>query len=165
MKRGHGITGAHLQKLCAEGKFKPLGDCVLVEALMEEDAHDNAALARIAGVANAAKAGDGVDLTAGVTIDARKAVAFRVAAIGPIVPTSWGVEVDDVVMNISISGERVDASDKACPWWSVRADHLVGLMKAKDAYAEGYSPAGPITPSQAVPQRAESVEQPAATLT
>lgn len=124
MRPGHGITGARLQRLCREGKFRPLGDCVLVEAIMAEDAMP--------------VADDGVRLGEGVTVDARKAVAFRIAAIGKRCPKEDGVNVNDVVMNISISGERVDPEDKACPWWTVRYDHLVGHVEAADAYAEGY---------------------------
>lgn len=102
--KGHGITGKLLQQWCAEGTFKVYGDRVLCEALLEEEA-------------------TGSDLMDGVEVDPRKAVAFRVAAVGP---QTSGIAVGDVVLSVSISGERIDHGDKSCRWWVFRSDHLLG---------------------------------------
>lgn len=126
MKPGHGITGAKLEALCASGGFRPLGDCVLVEAIME---------------INASAAADGVDLSEGIEVDARGAIAWRVVALGYGVPATCGLAVNDVVMNVSIAGESVNPENKACRWYVIRLDHLVGAIPASLAYAEGYSPA------------------------
>jgi co-chaperonin GroES (HSP10) len=107
MSKGHGITGRRLQDLCAEGKVKAPGERVLLEALLEEEATDS-------------------DLLQGVEIDMRKAVAFRVADVGPEVP--WSLKPGDVVINVSISGERIDASDKACRWVVVHYRDLVAVI-------------------------------------
>lgn len=125
MKPGHGITGAKLEQLCVSGAFRPLGDCVLVEAIME---------------INATAAADGVDLSEGVEIDAREAVAWRVVAIGWGVHENCGLRVNDVVMNVSIAGESVNPSNKACRWYVIRTDHLVGAIASKDAFPDGYLP-------------------------
>lgn len=124
MKAGHGITGPKMEELCREGLFRPLGDNVLCEAIMAENA--------------APLAADGVDLTAGVEVDARFAVAFCVRAIGAKVDASE-IHVGDVVMNVSIAGESVNPENKMCPWYTIRTDHLVGVADGAVAFAKGYA--------------------------
>lgn len=103
-KSGHGITGSLLQQWCADGTFKVFGQRVLCEALMEVEATAS-------------------DLLEGVEIDPRKAVAFRVGSVGPEVKT---VKPGDIVLSVSISGERIDAGDKTCRWWVFHSDDLLG---------------------------------------
>lgn len=107
MKNGHGITGRKLQDLCAEGKLKAPGERVLLEAILEEHAGDSAILE-------------------GIEIDMRKAIAFRVADVGPEVP--WELKPGDVVINVSISGEKIDHTDKSCPWVVVHYRDLVAVV-------------------------------------
>jgi len=106
------------------GAFRPLGDCVLCEAIMAENA--------------APLPEDGVDLAQGIEIDARKAVAWRIASIGLGVSSSACLAVNDVAMNVSIAGESVNPENKACRWYTIRLDHLVGVVKAADAFPAGY---------------------------
>jgi len=110
-KRGHGITGKRLQALAAAGKLRAPGERVLLKALLEEEA-------------------SGSDLAHGVEIDARKAVAFVIADVGPEVP--WTLRPGDIVVNVSISGERIDAADKSCPWWVVHYRDLVAVVGVDD---------------------------------
>ena len=124
MKPGHGITGDRLEQLCVEGLFRPLGDCVLCEAIMAENA--------------APLPADGVDLAEGIAIDARQAVAWRIASIGLGVSASSCLSVNDVAMNVSIAGESVNPENKSCRWYTIRLDHLVGVVKAADAFPAGY---------------------------
>lgn len=107
MKKGHGITGRRLQDLCAEGRLRAPGERVLLEAILEEEA-------------------GGSTLLDGVEIDMRKAIAFRVADVGPEVP--WALKVDDVVINVSISGEKIDHTDKSCRWVVVHYRDLVAVV-------------------------------------
>lgn len=107
MSKGHGITGRRLQDLCAEGRLKAPGERVLLEAILEEEATDS-------------------DLMAGVEIDMRKAVAFRVADVGPEVP--WKLAPGDIVINVSISGEKIDHTDKSCRWVVVHYRDLVAVV-------------------------------------
>lgn len=115
MKRGHGITGKALQQLCAEGRMRAPGERVLLEAILEEEATDSDLVAT---------ADDGSGHV--VEMDMRKAVAFRVADVGPEVP--WALKVNDVVVNVSISGERIDAGDKSCRWVVVHYRDLVAVV-------------------------------------
>lgn len=103
-KKPHGITGKLLQQWCEAGTFKVYGARVLCEALLEVEA-------------------TGSDLLSGVEIDPRTAVAFRVGAVGPLVT---GIAVGDVVLSVSVSGERIDHGDKGCRWWVFHSDDLIG---------------------------------------
>lgn len=107
MSKGHGITGRRLQDLCAEGRLRAPGERVLLEAILEEEATDS-------------------DLMKDVEIDMRKAVAFRVADVGPEVP--WVLKPGDVVINVSISGEKIDSTDKSCRWVVVHYRDLVAVI-------------------------------------
>ncbi len=98
---GHGITAKVLEQMCQDGKFKAVGQRVLLEAILEEEA-------------------TGSDIAKGVDIDMRKAVAFYVRDIGP--KCSGNVSVGDLVVNLSISGERVGS--KASRWMVVHEDDL-----------------------------------------
>ncbi len=98
---GHGITAKTLEQMCADGKFKAVGQRVLLEAILEEEA-------------------TGSDLAVGVDIDMRKAVAFYVRDVGP--KCTNDVKVGDLVVNLSISGERVGS--KASRWMVVHEDDL-----------------------------------------
>ena len=104
---GHGITGKRLQDLCAEGRLRAPGERVLLEAILEEEATDS-------------------DLTAGIEIDMRKAIAFRVADVGPEVP--WDLKAGDLVINVSISGEKIDHTDKSCRWVVVHYKDIVAVV-------------------------------------
>jgi len=98
---GHGITARVLETMCAEGKFRAVGHRVLLEAILEEEA-------------------SGSDLAVGVDIDMRKAVAFHVRDVGPKVTND--VRIGDLVVNLSISGERVGS--QASRWMVVHEDDL-----------------------------------------
>ena len=103
-KTGHGITGKLLQQWCEAGTFKVFGARVLCEALLEVEA-------------------TGSDLTDGVAIDPRAAVAFRVGSVGPLVT---GIAPGDVVLSVSVTGTVVDHGDKGCRWWVFHVDDLIG---------------------------------------
>lgn len=109
MSKGHGITGRRLQEMCAAGLVKAPGERVLLEAILEEEATNS-------------------DLMKDVEIDMRKAIAFRVADVGPEVP--WALRPGDIVINVSISGEKIDAADKACRWVVVHYRDLVAVIRA-----------------------------------
>jgi hypothetical protein len=87
--------------MCQDGKFKAVGQRVLLEAILEEEA-------------------SGSDLAVGVDIDMRKAVAFYVRDVGP--KCTNAISVGDLVVNLSISGERVGS--KASRWMVVHEDDL-----------------------------------------
>lgn len=116
VEAGHGVTTAILNQLAAAGRALPLGDMVLLQAIMEENALDGT-------------------LTDGVDIDARNAVAWRVAAVGP--DATGKVFVDDVVLSIALAG---DALAKGSPWRMVRVGHLIGsfgpIIKAPSKQAK-----------------------------
>ena len=104
-KTGHGITGKLLQQWCEAGTFKVFGARVLCEALLEVEA-------------------TGSDLTDGVAIDPRAAVAFRV---GPYV-AHMGVVLEDgehflhAARKVGVSRERLDN-----PRWAQR---IAGYYRA-----------------------------------
>lgn len=105
--KGHGITGKRLQEMCGAGLLKAPGERVLLEAVLEEEASNS-------------------DLLDGVEVDMRKAIAFRVADVGPEVP--WALKAGDIVINVSISGEKIDHTDKSCRWIVVHYRDLVAVV-------------------------------------
>lgn len=118
MKIGHGITGSILEQACELGLFRAPGKRVLLEAIWEEHADARAAeLMLDAGGKSRANVMD--------------AVAFRVADIGPEVPADWGLRVGDPVLNVSISGERVNSRNQKSPWVVVHYEDIVGIIDAQ----------------------------------
>jgi len=95
---GHGITGALLQTAAAEGLLVPSGPRLLLKAIWSEQAHKFSS-----------------DLMASVKLNIADAIAFEVRAINPEVPAGK-FAVGDVVLNVSISGERVDSRDDGSPF-------------------------------------------------
>lgn len=112
MKTGHGITAKRLEALCEQGLFRPRGPRVLLEAILEQEAVETS-----------------LELP---EFDHRTAVAWRVAAVGNKVED---LEVDSLVVNVSISGERIGS--KASRWMVVHeadiAGDAPGLLDEKQA--------------------------------
>lgn len=100
MQTGHGITAKKLEELCAAGQFQPLGHRVLLEAVLEQEATATT-----------------LDLP---EFDHRTAVAWVVRGLGPKVTND--LTVGDLVVNLSISGERIGG--KASRWMVVHEDDL-----------------------------------------
>lgn len=107
---GHGITGLLLQRAAAEGALLPSGPRVLLEAIWEEHARKfDSELAR------------------SVRLQIQDAIAFRVMSISPEVPADK-FEVGDIVINVSISGERVDSKDDTSPYLIVHHEDIAAVI-------------------------------------
>ena len=100
MKTGHGITAKHLENLCEDGAFKPLGRRVLLEAVLEQEAIETT-----------------LDLP---EFDHRTAVAWVVRGVGDA--CQFGLSLGALVVNVSISGERIGS--KASRWMVVHEEDL-----------------------------------------
>mgnify|MGYP003343682003 CR=1 FL=1 len=114
MNVGHGITGLLLQKAAAEGKLKPSGPRLLLQAIWEEQSRKFDS-----------------DLMASVKLNIADAVAFHVVAISDEVPAGK-FSVGDLVLNISISGERVDSKDDGSPYLIVHHEDVAAVLPAAD---------------------------------
>lgn len=116
MTIGHGITGSTLQNAAAEGILRPAGPRLLLEAIWEEQA------GRVSS-----------DLMASVKLHIADAIAFRVLSISPEVPAGK-FAVGDIVLNVSISGERVNARNDESPYLIVHHEDVAAVVAA-DALA------------------------------
>lgn len=114
MNAGHGITGLLLQKAAAEGKLKPSGPRILLQAIWEEQSRKFDS-----------------DLMSSVKLNIADAVAFSVVAVNPEVPAGK-FAVGDIVLNISISGERVDSKDDGSPYLIVHHEDVAAVLSAAD---------------------------------
>lgn len=114
MNAGHGITGLLLQKAAAEGKLKPSGPRILLQAIWEEQSRKFDS-----------------DLMSSVKLNIADAVAFSVVAVSPEVPVGK-FTVGDIVLNISISGERVDSKDDGSPYLIVHHEDVAAVLSAAD---------------------------------
>lgn len=114
---GHGITGLLLQAAAAEGKLKPSGPRILLQAIWEEQARKFSS-----------------DLMASVKLNIADAVAFRVIAISDEVPAGK-FKPNDIVLNISISGERVDSKDDGSPYLIVHHEDVAAVVSEEDVEA------------------------------
>lgn len=117
MNAGHGITGLLLQSAAAEGKLKPSGPRILLKAIWEEQARKFDS-----------------ELMASVKLNIADAVAFEVIAVSDEVPAGK-FSVGDVVLNISISGERVDSKDDGSPFLIVHHEDVAAVLPAADLNA------------------------------
>lgn len=108
------LTGADLQRACAEGRFEPIGPRVLLEAIHEEDAIDSPLMAHneVRGMR-----------------DARDAIAFRVLALGSGVPADCGFAVDEIVTHNSATGDVVDHTEKSCAYWCCHWQDVFGRVR------------------------------------
>ena len=111
---GHGITGMLLQNAAAEGKLRPSGPRIMLQAIWEEQARKFSS-----------------DLMASVKLNIADAVAFRVINIGDEVPAGK-FKVGDIALNISISGERVDSKDDGSPYLIVHHEDVAAVVSADD---------------------------------
>lgn len=111
---GHGITGPLLQTAAAEGMLKPAGPRLLLEAIWSEQASNLSS-----------------DLMASVKLNIADAIAFKVLSISDEVPAGK-FRVGDIVLNISISGERVDARDDGSPFLIVHHEDVAAVVSAAD---------------------------------
>lgn len=111
---GHGITGLLLQAAAADGKLKPAGPRMMLQAIWEEQARKFDS-----------------ELMASVKLNIADAIAFRVVAISDEVPTGR-FAVGDVVLNVSISGERVDSKDDGSPYLIVHHEDVAAVIPAAD---------------------------------
>jgi len=116
MVQGHRITSLLLYRATAEGKLLPLGPRVLLRAIWEEEAHTTSQALR-----------------SSMKLHIQDAIAFEVVAVGAGVPVD--VAVGDVVLNVSISGERVNVKDDSAPYLIVHCDDLAGRISAVDLQA------------------------------
>lgn len=114
---GHGITGATLQNAAAEGVLRPAGPRLLLEAIWEEQA------GRVSS-----------DLMASVKLNIADAIAFKVLSVSSEVPAGK-FEVGDIVLNISISGERVDSRNDGSPYLIVHHEDVAAVVSAADLAA------------------------------
>lgn len=112
MTIGHGITGATLQNAAAEGILRPAGPRLLLEAIWEEQA------GRVSS-----------DLMASVKLNIADAVAFKVLSISPEVPAGK-FSVGDIVLNVSISGERVNSRNDESPYLIVHHEDVAAVVTA-----------------------------------
>jgi hypothetical protein len=112
MSIGHGITGTTLQNAAAEGILRPAGPRLLLEAIWEEQA------GRVSS-----------DLMASVKLNIADAVAFRVLSISPEVPVGK-FQVGDIVLNVSISGERVNSRNDESPYLIVHHEDVAAVVPA-----------------------------------
>lgn len=112
MSIGHGITGTTLQNAAAEGILRPAGPRLLLEAIWEEQA------GRVSS-----------DLMASVKLNIADAVAFRVLSISPEVPAGK-FQVGDIVLNVSISGERVNSRNDESPYLIVHHEDIAAVVPA-----------------------------------
>jgi co-chaperonin GroES (HSP10) len=112
MSIGHGITGTTLQNAAAEGILRPAGPRLLLEAIWEEQA------GRVSS-----------DLMASVKLNIADAVAFRVLSISPEVPAGK-FQVGDIVLNVSISGERVNSRNDESPYLIVHHEDVAAVVPA-----------------------------------
>lgn len=110
MNAGHGITGALLQNAAAEGALVPCGPRLLLRAIWAEQAHKFNS-----------------DLMASVKLNIADAIAFEVLSISPEVPAGK-FHVGDVVLNVSISGERVDSRDDSSPYLIVHHEDVAASL-------------------------------------
>ena len=117
MNAGHGITGALLQTAAAEGLLVPSGPRLLLKAIWSEQAHKFSS-----------------DLMASVKLNIADAIAFEVRAINPEVPAGK-FAVGDVVLNVSISGERVDSRDDGSPFLIVHHEDVAAVVSASSIEA------------------------------
>ena len=111
---GHGITGLLLQTAAAEGKLKPSGPRLLLQAIWEEQARKFDS-----------------DLMASVKLNIDDAVAFRIVSISDDVPAGK-FAIGDIVLNISISGERVDSKDDGSPYLIVHHEDVAARVSEED---------------------------------
>jgi hypothetical protein len=105
MKTGHGITAKHLEKLCEDGAFKPLGRRVLLEAVLEQEAIETT-----------------LDLP---EFDHRTAIAWVIRGLGD--DCQFGLVLGALVVNTSISGERIGS--KASRWMTVHEEDLTVTVR------------------------------------
>jgi co-chaperonin GroES (HSP10) len=112
MSIGHGITGTTLQNAAAEGILRPAGPRLLLEAIWEEQA------GRVSS-----------DLMASVKLNIADAIAFRVVSISPEVPADK-FAVGDIVLNVSISGERVNSRNDESPYLIVHHEDVAAVVPA-----------------------------------
>lgn len=105
------INGRAIQQMCADGRWRPTRNRVLLEALWETDGGGL--------IVETAKA-------AGIGHKAREAIAFIVKATGPGVP-DCGFAVGDIVTHNSAAGDPVDHTDESCPYWTVHFEDITGV--------------------------------------
>jgi len=122
MNLGHGITAFSLEQACANGIFRAPGERCLLEAVWQEQAHKSTA-----------------ELTLGADgrnrLNVMDAICFRVLDIGPEVPESWGMKRGDIVINVSISGEKVSTNQQS-PFVVVHYRDIVGIIDAEALQAQ-----------------------------
>lgn len=121
MNLGHGITGLALERACEAGLFRATGKRVLLRAIWAEQAHRSTAELTLGK--------DGRSM-----LNLMDAVAFEVCDVGPEVPAG-AYTPGDVVLNCSISGEKIDPKNPGCPYVVVHADDIVGQIAARDVAA------------------------------
>lgn len=112
MNVGHGITGLLLQRAAAEGALKPSGRRLLLKAIWEEQSRKFDS-----------------DLMSSVKLNIADAVAFEVVAVSHEVPAGK-FNVGDIVLNVSISGERVDSKDDGSPYMIVHYEDVAAVLSA-----------------------------------
>lgn len=110
MNAGHGITGVLLQNAAATGVLVPCGPRLLLKAIWAEQAQKFSS-----------------DLMDSVKLNIADAVAFEVVSISPDVPPEK-FYVGDVVLNVSISGERVDSRDDGSPFLIVHHEDIAAVL-------------------------------------
>lgn len=115
MNLGHGVTGLTLERACEEGAFRAPGKRVLLKAIWAEQAHRATAELTL-------------DKDGRNRLNVMDAVAFEVRDIGPEVPAEWGLRKGDVAINVSISGEKVNAHNQSSPWVVVHYEDIVGIV-------------------------------------
>lgn len=105
---GHGLSLDHLDALAASGRLKPLGDYCLLEAVWAELADKRAA-------------GIMLNPDGSPRLLLGDAIAFRVRALGPDAAPRPGLTVGALVVNASISGEKLTGNRKGGRFILVRA--------------------------------------------
>lgn len=116
---GHGLNLDSLEALCDAGKFRPLNDFVLLEAVWQEFSDEKAAQLSL-------------DAEGKSMLLIGDAIAFVVRALGPDVQASAGLNVGSLVLNVSIAGEKVTGNRKGGRFLCVRAMDLCGGADAAD---------------------------------
>lgn len=101
------IKGDDVQRCAADGTLIPMGPRVLVRAIHEEHASE---------------------LSRGIALDVRDAVAFEVMAIGAAVPRDYGLEVGQIVIHTSAASDTVDHTDAKCPFQMIHFEDIIGRV-------------------------------------
>ncbi len=101
------VSGQQVQELAAQGLVQPLGPRVLVRAIHEEHASE---------------------LSRGIALDVRDAVAFEVLALGPQVPRDYGLEPGAIVLHTSAASDTVDHTDSKCPFQMIHYEDIIGRV-------------------------------------